>query len=307
MKSADASSIGPDLAAKRISSSSSLRPALRRLVARFVISAGSRKSIYRNPLGAALLRSFDRLIFESFLVSYPKCGRTWLHLLIQAALQLHYGAAEPRVLDSREIMTLDARAPKFKVVKDHDGYPHLNPPSRIRAGNYRGKKVVFLVRDPRDAIVSLYFWRTRRQGSYQGGISDFIREPAGGIASLVCFYNAWAEGGRNTAGFLRVRYEDLHECPAAELRKVLAFLGVPEVRDEVLREAAGWASFDNMRRWEISGRFGKVRRPEDPESLKAREGKVRNYPAYLSEADIAFLNETIDRDLSNEYVSYKNR
>jgi hypothetical protein len=102
---------------------------------------------------------------------------------------------------------------------------------------------------------------------------------------------------------LLVRYEDLHENPHHELRRVLDFLGVSH-RDEVINEAVNCCSFEKMRNLEKTQQFDmklKPANPEDEESYKTRKGKVGGFVEYLNEQEIAYINRLINETLSDFY------
>ena len=82
-------------------------------------------------------------------------------------------------------------------------------------------------------MVSLYFHRVFRDSDYSGSMSDFIFGHAGGIDTLIEFYNIWAESLDRISNKLLLRYEDMHEDPARELEKVLKFLGIFVSRDNI--------------------------------------------------------------------------
>src|SRR3990172_11645288 len=81
------------------------------------------------------------------------------------------------------------------------------------------KKVIFLVQNVKDILVSFYFQVTKREGNYTGNISDFIRSDLYGIKKILTFYNIWHENRTVPKEFLRFRYEDMHKNPGEVLVK----------------------------------------------------------------------------------------
>jgi len=94
---------------------------------------------------------------------------------------------------------------------------------------------------------------------------------------------------------LLVRYEDLHADTPGEIRRILAFIGVPHVSDASVTEAIEFASLQNMQKIERTGTYNVARPPDaaDPNSYKARRGKVGGYVDHLSADDLAFCNALI--------------
>lgn len=275
-----------------------------------------------------LWRNFRKLLkrrkkwqADFFLLSYPKCGRTWLTLQIGRAIEQHFGLESPDLLKLSAMTEGRADLPQIRVT--HDSAPHRKRPHELPAlkKKFAGRKVIFMVRDPRDVIVSYYFHKTRREkprtfwffqrrrrethGPFTGTISEFLRFDIGGFDTLLRYYNLWAESRSLTADFLLVRYEDMHEDAERELRRVLDFLGLAEITDDEAREAVAFAAFDNMRKMEASEGTGsyklKPADPSDDESFKVRKGKVGGYVDYLSDDDIAYLNRRMGETLSDIY------
>jgi hypothetical protein len=242
---------------------------------------------------------------EAFLISYPKCGRTWLRMLLSRALENHYGAPDIDYLGGDFLGGNVAGAPRIRV--SHDDDPHWKTPRGLdrRKRRYRGKKVVLLVRDPRDVVVSMYFERSRRERAYAGTLSQFLHERRGSLDTILAYYNVWAGARHIPSDLLVVRYEDLRRDTERELRRLLAFLGVTDVSDETVREAVHFASFENMRKMESSGSVGsgrlRPRDPNDPESFKTRRGKVGGFVDYLSPEEIEEVERRIRSGLDASF------
>jgi hypothetical protein len=235
---------------------------------------------------------------QVYIVSYPKSGRTWLRLLVGKVLCDRFGVDATHMLDTQRATTL-ARATPTKFTHDGSG---MREPSDFRQlgtskQQYRGKKVVLLVREPRDVMVSCYFQATKRIHVYDGPISDFVRSEQYGIERCVNFYRIWDQNRHVPADFLLVRYEDMHANPQAALKSVLDFMDVSDVDNQMLDAAIEFGRFDNMKKLEATGHFKRqVLTPgnaKDGESFKVRRGKVGGYADYLSPEDCQYLTKVI--------------
>jgi Sulfotransferase domain len=201
------------------------------------------------------------------------------------------------------LATKNSEIPKIAVV--HEDNPQWKSPAQLSPVKnlFRGKKVIFLVRDIRDVVVSLYFQKTRRDREYHGSLTSFLKEKVGSVHTIIAYYNIWAKNQNVPEKFLLVRYEDLTADPSTELKKVLAFLGYPNVGNELIQEAIEYASFERMHKMEGEGKFRpfdmKPGDPKDPESYKTRKGKVGGYRDYLAPEDISYLNQKISKELSD--------
>lgn len=252
---------------------------------------------------------------DVYLISFPKCGRTWLRLLIGKALAVHHGSADS--VDMLELTPLTEKLPNLPTIAvTHDGDPHLCSPEELPSDKsyYRTKRVVLLARDVRDTLVSLYCHLVHREpsGSVVGfdlhDLGTFVHSKRGGLDTLLRFYRIWHENRHVPVQFLLVRYEDLHAEPHRELARVLDLIGLAGYSARTLDQAVEFARFDNMRAMELVNRFQSFRlstaRPHDPESFKTRRGRVGGYVDYLPRDLIAFIDGCVRRELP-EYFGYR--
>jgi hypothetical protein len=247
----------------------------------------------------------DLAAADAALVSYPKCGRTWLRMMIGSAIADHYALGSSDVADMQDLFTLTARRPAYagpRIHVTHDRKPHLRAPREVRwsKASYRDTAVVFLVRDPRDVMVSLYFERAKRSTNakyYGGTLPEFLAEERGGVDTLIAFYNSWADQASVPQRFLLTRYEELRADPAAGLREVLDFLGLDDVSDRSVEHAVEAARFERMRKLEEAGQASTDKlRPGvagDEESYKTRRGIVGGYTDYLTPGDVELLESKL--------------
>jgi len=264
-------------------------------------------SVAANQVGRRLWSWWSHRRTEVYFLSYPKAGRTWLRLLVGKALvdELAPGQANPMELS--DLHRFSPLVPRIRVT--HDDNPQLKRADEVERDKrrYAGKSVVFLVRNPRDVVISYYFQASRRRDRFAGTPGEFLRHPIGSLDTILAYYNVWAGNRAAPARFCLVRYEDLHRDAAGQLERVLAALGRAPPR-AVIDAAVEYARFDNMRALERKNAFQSARlRPADgadPESFKTRKGKVGGYREYLSAGDIDYMEARIRERLSPFYAGY---
>jgi hypothetical protein len=212
-------------------------------------------------------------------ISYPKSGRSWIRYVLH-------------------LLGLDNR-----VHFHHDGCEFSDPSKPplaldfdARRNNYgNGGRIVYMNRDPRDVMVSLYFQvkgRMRDVFDFKGDISAFIRDEYFGAANLLEFDRQWRELSRRGLA-LCVTYESCHENLGGVIRKILTWYDL-DVSDHALRAACDGAGFQEMRAVELGGDFGEPwLRPRNG-AAKTRRGIVGGYTDSLSPADIAFLEQLFE-------------
>lgn len=264
-------------------------------------------AVASNQVGRRLWSWWSHRRTEVYFLSYPKAGRTWLRLLVGKALvdELALDGASPMELS--DLHRHSPQVPRMRVTHDDD--PQMKRPDEVERdkSRYAGKSVVFLVRNPRDVVISYYFQASKRRDRFAGSPSEFLRHPVGSLDTILTYYNVWADSRAVPGRFCLVRYEDLHRDAAGQLERVLATLGRAP-RREVIEGAVEYARFDNMRALEKKNAFGSARlRPgdqADPESWKTRKGKVGGYREYLTAEDIDWMNARIRERLSPTYAEY---
>ena len=160
---------------------------------------------------------------------------------------------------------------------------------------YRRAKVIFLVRDPRDVIVSHFHQitkRTRKPFNFLS-ISDFVRHKTLGFNRIIQFYNLWYYQKEIASDFFLVKYEDLINNGENELKKIFNFLEI-NIEDKIIKEVYKKSSANKMRDKELVNNlsgfndFGK-----EVNYLKVRKAKIGSYLDELSKSDIEYCNHLL--------------
>ncbi len=273
------------------------------------------RSSFRRLLPDNFLRWYANRKTDVYLISYPKCGRTWLRLMIGKTIATHFNLPENEdTILLRWKRKVHPQVEHITVV--HDNRPMLKTPDELEKSKnqYAGKKVIFLVRDPRDVIVSSYFELKHRSKLFSNnpqenqsdlidqGLHDFIFQERSGIDTIIQYFNIWAENRQAPKAFLLVRYEDLRAEPHRQLRQIMDFLGLDEISAQTIDQAVDFASFDNMRKMEMEEKYqSEMLKPAnrlDENTFKTRKGKIKGYVDYLSSQEIAKLDQKIRTELS---------
>jgi hypothetical protein len=197
---------------------------------------------------------------------------------------------------------LTRRAGVLSTRLTHDGSSIVEGRSYRELSNskrrYQRKKVILLVRDPRDVVISCYFQATRRVRRFDGTLSDFIRDDRYGIVKILAFYNTWYANRDVPRECLLLHYEDIHADPAKVLTETLTFVGANNVDDQVVRKAVEYSVFSKMKEMEKGKRWtSDVMQPGngvDADSFKVRRGVVGGYLDYLNEDDVQYVDRAFE-------------
>lgn len=238
-------------------------------------------------------------------ISFPKCGRTWFQFCFASYML--------------SLRTKMRDVPETRMTTTHGGALEVNwaSPSLywfpvIRKLVHLNRKNVFIVRDPRDIIVSWYFHTTRREKQIDKKmlLSEFIRGEYTGMPRLVLFYNIWQYviSRHICPTIIIMRYEDMSKDMYSEMSRVLSFWELP-IDKAILEKAVKASTFEKMQivernrglkatdpdvYWELTP--GNV---NDPDSYKVRRGVIGGYVDYLSKDDIKYINNYLRDNLNN--------
>lgn len=239
-------------------------------------------------------------ITDVYILSFPKSGRTWLRVLIGKTLAQLFSVDEKGILNTFQL----TRSHPIPVIQfNHDGtdlqYARSYQNLASYKKRYREKKIILLVREPRDLVVSNYFQATKRENAFKGNISEFIRDPRYGIKKILKFYDNWIDNNFGITDMLVIRYEDLYEDPIQKLEEILEFIGIDGITNQIINEAVEFSSFSNMKKLERGGFFNKNSmlpgNQKDQKSYKVRKGKIGGYIEELSHEDLIYIRDVIQK------------
>ena len=217
---------------------------------------------------------------DTFLVSFPRSGNTWTRFLVCNLINpdnpVTFAQLESRIPEIYYVPDRRLRAfPRPRVIKSHECFDPRYP------------RVIYIVRDPRDVLISYYeFQLKRRVISDACSIEEFLPrfmlseiEPKTGCwRDHVVSWTATRGGSRN---FLLLRYEDMLSDTPAEATKIAAFLGLDSGAERIAR-AVALSSADRMRKLEKeeSKKWSatKKTRQDKPFVRKAESGGWKSLP-----------------------------
>ena len=181
---------------------------------------------------------------DVWIVSYPKSGNTWTRFLIANLIApnttvdwTNIEQIVPDIYITRDVKLRGYSSPRY--LKSHEAYKPA----------YR--KVIFIVRDPRDVAVSYFhFVRKAKMLGATDSIDEFMKlfmagriDPYGNWGENVA---SWLGARRGTPDFLVVRYEDLLVDAEAELARIAEMLKLP-CDKAILHRAVENSRADRMR------------------------------------------------------------
>jgi hypothetical protein len=237
------------------------------------------------------------------ILRYPKSGVTWLRVMISNAYRKRLNLGDTELVGRSEFHKTWPSVPNIFVAMDNFGISREELERRMA-----GKKIVLLLRDPRDVVISQYFSISRRSSEIERlirGVPDTIQaegpfsyavNPSYGMLKIIDFMNYWSAAVRRHPEAVMVRYEALRADTEDQFGAVMKHIQ-PDVTAEEVQMAVSAGDFSRMKEKEALGTFGlSILSPGtagDSESFKVRRGKVGGYADYLTPEQKAALDEMV--------------
>lgn len=224
----------------------------------------------------------------------PKSGTTWMLKMIAS------------IPGYRDVGNFDGVFEKYHTVKagdvvhGHDWYV----PELKTILLQEGIKVVLMIRDPRDQLVSRMFhikrspvhkWHERMKGlSNDEALMMCIEGREGGLPGtdrMIKLAQTWIEGNADT---LFIKYEELLADPLTHFKQVLAYLGIPDktnLADTIVER-------NRFERLSAGKRIWQTRKPgEEKKDSHFRKGITGDWKNYLTPAHIQRFKEVAGEQL----------
>jgi len=220
------------------------------------------------------------------IISHPKCGRSWIWLMLLSYVNEVFNSP-PSVTRAHKGSSGQNRKKQYNNLIYTPHKYKINSPA------------IFLVRDPRDIMVSFYFWIHNRKKAYTKDLSSFIRSIYG-IKYVSEFYKDWDTIIKNNPNKLHlVRYEDLYKNTPKEIEKILRFYSFP-IKDRYIKKIVQQHNFNSLVNRELKNQGNLPK-----EQRKFREGKIGQYKQHFNRNDISFMEKIMEAfpcDITKHYL-----
>lgn len=221
---------------------------------------------------------------DVFIVGYPKSGNTWFQDIVSGVVFGLLPEFAPPILVQDIVPDVGASTPHYKRYAT----PMFFKSHAMPTPDY--KRVVYLLRDGRDAMVSFH----HHIAAMENRKVDFLETVQTG-RSLPCKWHEHVEAWLANpfqAKMIVIKYEELKNNTAHELGRFCDFVGLSR-SPEFLKMIAEGTDFEKMRDKEIKLGLGDPQWPKD--KTFRRRGCVGSYkdempPEVLS----AFLKDSGD-------------
>ena len=227
---------------------------------------------------------------DTFIVSYPKSGTTWFRFILSnyiSGCKVSTFFTNEFIPDIHIHESLCESLERPRIMKSHSKFDASYP------------KVIYLVRDVRDVLISFFFHSLKYNPKYNGfELSEFMD----------CFNKGELFSGRwdeHVLGWINqfegevlvIRYEDLLLNTEKEMLSALSFLNF-EINDSLLKDSIESASFSKMQKIEKTENTTDESLKNSNQSLMfVRKGIIGDFNNHLSKQQIQKLNNVYGRTL----------
>lgn len=258
------------------------------------------------------------LNLQSYFISYPKSGRTWIRVLYGMYLikllniKIDQSNIETEIFDMSSVQFIKNKTVPPNLIQHwtHDVHKFTLFDHIIQnSENYQNTKIIVMRRNIKDTLISDYYHNKYRSEILKKLFSDisleeYIRLPIFGIDWILHYYTKLESVLAHIPkhNILIINYENCITDINSEFKKILNFLNI-SINEECLSQSIKFSSFDNLHFLEKNGHFSgiqlKLVDPLEKNSFKVRCGKVNQYKTELSETCIKYIDGLIDETKCN--------
>ncbi|KAI3905596.1 hypothetical protein MKX01_036505 [Papaver californicum] len=269
-------------------------------------------------------RNFKALDSDLIVATYPKCGTTWLKALCYAIInRYHFNTATSK--QHHPLLTNNPHLllPFLNHLYSADQNPDLtcfSVNNRLLATHFplasllecikdSACKLIYICRDPKDALTSYWHFITKIRTKNLENISleEFYKQFCEGVVEYGPFWDHvleyWKMSLQFPAKVFFLKYEELKKEPNLHVIKLAQFLGYPfsaeEESEGVVEGLLKLCSFDHLSNLEVN-KNGKLPVLEVDCSTFFRRGEIGDHINYLTPAMVGRLNKITEE----KFVDY---
>ncbi|KAE8723873.1 RNA-directed DNA polymerase (Reverse transcriptase), Ribonuclease H [Hibiscus syriacus] len=248
-------------------------------------------------------RAFDS---DVIIVTFPKCGTTWLKALTFSTLYRHQFAKDE---DEHEHPLLNFTPHQLVRFLEHDVYLNNPCPDLESVCVYKPRVLppTFLMLPcPLPLKTPTLGEENQEPLSLEKVFDKFCRGVCihGPLFDQVLGY--WNASRENPEKILFLKYEDLKEDIVSQLKHLAMFLGVPFTEDEekrgVVEEIAKICSFEKLQELEVNKKDLFI--TGIPNENFFRKGEVGDWSNYLTPAMVERLEKLMQDELGNSGLTF---
>ncbi|GAB4831708.1 hypothetical protein Ancab_005720 [Ancistrocladus abbreviatus] len=262
-------------------------------------------------------RHFQAHDTDIIVINMPKTGTTWTKSLLFSIINRssRHASESPllkhnphELILSFEIMIYNktkypdlSKIPSPRLFSTHVPYPSL--PQSIKNSKC---KIIYICRNPLDTFNSSWHYYSkldRKKSDVDNQMAEYFkkfckgRSPYGPFFDHVLGY--WRQSLERPGKVLFLKYEDLKDDGAMQLKRMAKFIGYPfsleEEKGGIIEEIINLCSIESLRQLEVN-KYGKCD-PDFENNNFFRKGQVGDWVNHLSPSMVDHLNSITEERL----------
>ncbi|XP_054822988.1 cytosolic sulfotransferase 12-like [Prosopis cineraria] len=273
---------------------------------------------------------FEARDSDIFLVTFPKCGTTWLKALTSTLLnrKIHYPNPNPdltRIISPHPLFTVNPQVlvpllefiqpavssfPSPRLLATH--LPYVSLPESLKQSRC---KIIYMCRNPKDAFVSLWHFGNKLRPDHNtrdqsNKIDDAFEKFCRGVSIFGPLWDHvlgyYKESVERPEKIMFLKYEQLKDEPVKILKKLAEFIGCGFSKEEedgdVISDILKLRSFETLSNLEVNKK-GKL--PSGVENkVFFRRGEVGDSKNFLTADMIQRLNAITQEKLGKHGLKF---
>ncbi|PRQ20915.1 putative flavonol 3-sulfotransferase [Rosa chinensis] len=265
---------------------------------------------------------------DILLATTPKSGTTWLKAILFALVNRVHYHPDPQNQD-HPLLTNNSHAlvPSFesnlyfkKQIPDLTSYApprlfsaHLPLESLPQSVKESACKVVYLCRNPKDIIVSLWHYtnRLRHRSMGTNSLEEVFQYFCRGVSPFGPFWDHvsgyWKGSLERPETVFFIKYEEMKEQPGLHLRRLAEFLGCPFSPEEeaqgVVDNILRLCSFENLSNLDVN-KTGKLSKTGVEHSAFFRRGEAGDWRNCLTAEMVEQLDRITEEKLQGSGLKF---
>jgi len=248
---------------------------------------------------------------DILLVSFPKCGTTWLQEIMFLILSdCDFDKVKDVIIDDR-VPAIEWPECTFKVLQERPSPRILKthiPYSLLPGGDVKKQcKIVYLTRNPKDVATSMFhFYKLIKPLQFAGDMNDMLNLFLADASIYSPFDKHVLEYWDHVkdGNVLFVKYEDLHKDCEREIERLAKYLG-KNLTPEQISTIANCASFKEMSaKGTTNHSQWDGKNISDPNQKFMRKGKVGDWKNHFDVEMNRRFDEYIARNIGKSTLTY---
>lgn len=256
---------------------------------------------------------------DTLLITLNSAGTHWVRTMLAQAL-IEAFQLEDRITTIQQpdiIPTFSDKTARFKY-NDNSAIPRIQHAHAAYSPLFGKRRVLLLVRDLRDAIVSHHKIHTRAANP-DISFSDFLRgngvrrKRHHTLQTRISFLNSWWSHREHFPAFETLRFEDMKAHPQETLARAMRFAGIPNLSPEKLAGVLDFCSIENMKKWrrripirDLKRRYPRSGRESRADTRNISARKTATGSCKSSAASCGMISDTTIRSGSYNFLCAPN-